>query len=125
MIKTEKCTIYAYTIHSIPPSNNKFIGRKAEWEYQEIKKQWAALIQCLCKPKPPTPLEGVTVTLRYFFPDSRRRDPDNYSGKIILDGLVKCGILKDDSFNCIDLEIEQGGVSKENPRVEIIITERI
>ncbi|MDE7281712.1 MAG: RusA family crossover junction endodeoxyribonuclease [Ruminiclostridium sp.] len=116
-------TDYSYTIHRIPPSNNKFIGRKAEWEYQEIKKQWAALINVLCKPKPPIPLEGVTVTLRYFFPDGRRRDPDNYSGKIVLDGLVKCGILKDDSFNCIDLEIEQGGVDKENPRVEIMIKE--
>lgn len=116
--------MYRYVIHSIPPSNNKFIGRKAEWEYQKVKKEWAALIQCLCKPKPPAPLKGVTVTLKYYFPDSRRRDPDNYSGKIILDGLVRCGILKDDSFNCIDLEIEQGETDKDNPRIEIIITNK-
>lgn len=115
--------VYKYIIHNIPPSNNKFIGRKAEWEYQEVKKQWAALINVLCKPKPPTPLERVTVTLRYFFADSRRRDPDNYSGKIILDGLVRCGIIQDDSFSCIKLEIVQGGVDKENPRVEITVKE--
>lgn len=117
--------ILKYVIPAIPPSNNKYIGRSVQWEYQKVKKQWAVLIQALCKPKPPIPLEGVTVTLRYFFPDNRRRDPDNYSGKIILDGLVKCGILKDDNFDCIDLEIKNGGADKKNPRVEIIIKENL
>lgn len=114
--------MYKYVIYSIPPSNNKYIGRRAEWEYQKIKKEWAALIRCLCKPKPPAPLKGVTVTLKYYFPDSRRRDPDNYSGKMILDGLVKAGVIADDSFANIDL-ILSAGTDKEKPRVEIRIEE--
>lgn len=46
------------------------------------------------------------MTLHYFFKDNRRRDPDNYSGKFILDGLVRAGILQDDSFAVIDLELK-------------------
>ena len=50
-----------------------------------------------------------------------RRDPDNYSGKFILDGLVKAGIIADDSFSNIDLRL-CGKVDKKNPRTEIEIT---
>lgn len=95
--------IYRYTIPEIPPSNNKFIGRENRWEYQGIKKQWAGYIAALCCPKPPEPLSHASVTLLYHFRDKRRRDPDNYSGKMILDGLTAAGIIADDSFGCINL----------------------
>ena len=64
-------------------------------------------------------MERATVILRYHFRDSRRRDPDNYSGKMILDGLVHAGILKDDSFRCIDLVLQQGEANPKNPVTEI------
>lgn len=99
-------TEYRYTIPDIPPSNNRFIGRENRWEYHQIKKQWARLIMACCQPKPPKPLEHAVVLLEYHFPDNRRRDPDNYSGKMILDGLTAAGIIKDDSFQCIDLHLE-------------------
>lgn len=94
-----------YKIPAIPPSNNRFIGRENRWEYQKIKKQWAQLIALTCRPRPPAPLKRAAVTLIYHFPDKRRRDPDNYSGKMILDGLVRAGILADDSFDCIELKL--------------------
>lgn len=94
---------YRYTIPSVPPSNNEYIGRDNRWKYQEIKKQWALLVAAYCRPRPPAPLEHASVTLVYCFGDNRRRDPDNYSGKMILDGLVKAGIIRDDSFKRIDL----------------------
>lgn len=97
---------YRYTIPNIPPSNNKFIGRDNRWEYQKIKKQWAQIIALCCRPKPAFPLERAIVTLEYHFKDKRRRDPDNYSGKMILDGLVAAGIIADDSFKCIDLRLK-------------------
>ena len=111
-----------YTIPEIPPSNNKFIGRTNRWEYQDVKKQWAKLIQFMCCPKPPEPLTNVTVKITYYFKDRIRRDPDNYSGKMILDGLVRAGILKDDSFNCINLVLS-ASVDKKRPRTEITIYE--
>ena len=64
------------------------------------------MIALFCRPKPPEPLEKATVRIKYYFTDRRRRDPDNYSGKMILDGLVRAGIISDDSFLCIDLQLQ-------------------
>lgn len=109
-----------YIIKAIPPSNNQFIGRNERWKYQEVKKQWADLINIVCRPKPKKPLQKAVVTIAYYFKDKRRRDPDNYSGKMILDGLVRADILQDDSFNNIDLLL-RGNYDKDNPRTEIEI----
>ena len=108
-----------YIIPEVPPSNNRYIGRENRWEYQAEKKRWAQLIGYLCTPKPEKPLKRATVILCYHFRDNRRRDPDNYSGKMILDGLVHAGILKDDSFSCIDLVLRQGKANPKNPVTEI------
>lgn len=110
-----------YTVPDIPPSNNKFIGRTNRWEYQEVKKQWCDLIALTCRPRPHEPLSGVTVKITYYFKTNVRHDPDNYSGKMILDGLTRAGIIKDDSFNCINLVLV-GDYDKKNPRTEIEIT---
>ena len=48
----------------------------------------------------------------------QRHDPDNYSGKFILDGLREAGIIEDDSFSNIELQL-CGSYDKENPRTEI------
>lgn len=106
---------FAYIISDIPPSNNQFIGRNKRWQYQDAKKHWADLISLACRPKPPEPLKKCRVHLHYMFPDKRRRDPDNYSGKFILDGLVKAGILEDDNFTNIQLILsaEFGGNQKQ------------
>ena len=115
--------IIRFTIPEIPPSNNRYIGRNMRWAYREEKARWEALILGLAKAKPRIPCRRAAVTLRYFFPDKRRRDPDNYSGKMILDGLVKAGILQDDSFDHIRLNLEKGGCDRQNPRTEITIQE--
>lgn len=112
-----------YTLPFIPPSNNRFIGRKNVHEYQRIKKQWAELIALRCRPRPEKPLRNVTVRIIYYFPDHIRRDPDNYSGKMLLDGLVRSGIIEDDSFSCIRLELI-GDYDKQNPRTVIQIDKK-
>lgn len=114
--------IYRYVIPEIPPSNNKFIGRNARWQYQAEKKRWADLIALLCKPRPQEPIPYARITLTYYFGDKRRHDPDNYAGKMILDGLVRSDIIQDDSFDCINLSLV-GRYDKMNPRTEIVIKE--
>ena len=116
-------------INDIPPSNNKFMGngsvKKQAHVYQDIKKQWAMLIRlAVGRSKPKAAIEKAIVTITYYFPNRIRRDPDNYSGKFINDGLVKAGVLKDDSFNNIHLVLK-GDYDKENPRTEILIEEVI
>ena len=112
--------IYKYIIDDIPPSNNKFKGRQNHWEYRGLKKQWETLVFYKCRPAPPDPLQNVLVKITYYFPTRIRHDPDNYNGVFILDGLVKAGVLKDDSFDCITLVLD-GKYDKKNKRTEIEI----
>lgn len=115
-----------YIIKDIPPSNNKYMGtgrKGSNFRYQEEKRRWEWLVrEAVGKLKPKEPLKGVVVSLTYYFPTRHRRDPDNYSGKFILDGLVKSRVIEDDCFSCIDLKI-QGDYDKENPRTVIEILE--
>ena len=110
------------TLPMVPPSNNLFIGRENRWEYQSQKKAWAALVRAKCGFIPQNPIPKARVEIFYYFVDNRRRDPDNYSGKFILDGLVRAGIIKDDSFSCVRLALS-AAVDKERPRTEITVTE--
>lgn len=110
-----------FVVDQIPPSLNKFAGRKNEWEYRKQKQYWKDLICYTCR-RPNKPIEKAVVTITYFFRTRVRHDPDNYNGKMILDGLTAAGVLKDDSFDCIKLVL-CGGYDKKNPRTEIEIVE--
>ena len=110
-----------YEVPCVPDSLNKYAGRRNIWEYREMKKFWERLVAVYCKPVPEKPIERAVVTLEYFFQSNRRHDPDNYAGKMILDGLVRAGILADDSFWHIELRLKQGGISKSHPRTVIRI----
>ena len=104
------------TVPEIPPSNNRFIGRDKKWEYQKIKKQWDMLMRANMHDFP------KEVHIHYVFGDRKRRDPDNYAGKMILDPLVKYGIIQDDCFGCIDLRITAEYIKGRN-ETQIIVTE--
>lgn len=111
---------YNYIIPDIPPSNNKYLGRTNRFEYQADKNDWAYNIYAYCNPKPKEPIKKSLVMITYYFKDRRKHDPDNFSGKFILDGLVSSGIIEDDSFSNIDLKLV-GKYDKDNPRTEILI----
>ncbi len=112
------------TVNDIPPSNNEYMGNSHNFnDYRQQKVRWHWLIKAaLCKAKKPEkPLEKALVKISYFFKDNHGRDPDNYSGKMILDPLVKEKVLKDDNFDVVTLQLDKGGVDKLNPRTEIEI----
>ena len=98
------------TIDDIPPSNNQFIGKgqQANWRrYQDEKKKWNLLVRSALNRSgyPAEPLERAYVEITYIFPNRRRRDPDNYAGKMLLDPLVEHGVIKDDSFDVVRLSL--------------------
>ncbi len=70
--------------------------------------------------------EGVGRTrLRFVGCRIRLLDPDNFAGstKDLIDGLVKSGLVRDDSVEHIILETEQVKVAhKKEQRTEIVIT---
>lgn len=110
-------------INEIPPSNNKFMGKTYNYHtYQELKKHWHWNVKCAVNKvgKPKKPFEKALVQITYYFKDKIRRDPDNYSGKMLLDPLVREGILVDDSFEVVTLVLAAGH-DKDNPRTEINI----
>ena len=106
------------TIDRIPPSLNKFAGRKNDREYQTLKRAWKELVYYTCKQQRYETLKNAIVTITYYFPTRARHDPDNYAGKLIMDGLTAAGVIEDDSFDCIELRL-RGGYDKMNPRTEI------
>jgi crossover junction endodeoxyribonuclease RusA len=119
------------TIPVIPPSWNTIMRlpkRGARYQITQgsesarIKQEvWAAILTQhpgLGRPNYPR----VTVTLRYHFPTTGRYDPDNYSGKFLMDALVDCGIIIDDSFDVVRLLIERG--ERHDGTTELIIAPR-
>lgn len=117
--------IVKITLNEIPPTNNKYMGNSHNFnEYRREKERWHWLIKGAINKahRPQRPFERATVNITYYFKDKRRRDPDNYSGKMLLDPLVREGILIDDSFAVVTLVLV-GEVDKKNPRTEIEIRE--
>jgi len=116
--------MYEYFIDSIPPSLNAYLGKSGKWyKYQADKKKWDLLMfVSISVNRPEKPLPKARVILSYHFPDNRRRDADNYSGKLILDPLVKYGVLQDDSFKNVKLEL-MAEFKSETPGLNIFIEE--
>lgn len=109
-------------INDVPPSNNKYLGNDhSNHIYRKDKEMWEWLVYVsIGDRKPLEPIKKAEISLIYYFKTRTRRDPDNYSGKFILDALVKAKIIKDDSFKCVELRIK-GKYDKTNPRTEIVI----
>lgn len=96
------------TLNGVPPSLNEFAGRTNSHQYREQKEYWTQYVQAVCcqrfgPRKGVRPYGRAIVEISYTFPDHRRRDPDNYCGKFLLDGLTKSGLIVDDSFDHIKL----------------------
>lgn len=107
-------------INDVPPSNNEFIGRNARWQYQEYKKTWHWLIRAAITEKPKHPILKAIVEITYHFSGNTRRDPDNYSGKMILDPLVAERIIADDSFKHITLVLSaEFGCKEKYTEIEV------
>lgn len=119
--KRGKQEVVKIVINKIPPSNNKYMGKTYNYhQYQREKEFWHWLIKGAIKERPKKPMEKAIVYITYYFKDKRSRDPDNYSGKMLLDPLVREGILVDDSFAVVTLVLA-ADYDKDNPRTEINI----
>lgn len=105
----------------IPPSMNQYAGRENSWAYRNEKRRVKDHVCWIAKGHKER-FEKARVSLIYHFADNRRRDPDNYCGKFILDGLTAAGVIKDDDFEHIELEVRKGE-NKRPAYTEIVITE--
>ena len=113
------------TIPGVPPSLNRFLGRAGCWDYRTAKNQWTDAVMWAIRAndwKPKKPWEHAHVTITYFFPDNRKRDADNYAGKLLLDGLTSGGLIVDDDLQHITTTIA-GDIDRKNPHTVITVRE--
>ena len=108
-------------LHILPPTINKFIGRKNIWEYQSEKRKIHEAIRLGTIGLNPR-YKKCKMRVTYYFKDKRRHDPANYD-KMLLDGLVEANIIEDDNYEVIQEYTTIGKVDRENPRVEIEVEE--
>ena len=68
----------------------------------------------------------VSVSIRWVEKD-RRRDPDNvtFAAKFIMDAIVGAGIIPDDSQKWVRSITNEIAVDKDNPRVEVHISDEL
>lgn len=96
-------------------NRNRFLGNK-------IKQEETDRVTWLVKTKRAKLKYPVFITFLWYSKD-QRKDIDNvsFSKKFILDGLVRGGILENDSRKFISGFRDDFFIDKENPRVEIEI----
>jgi len=103
-----------------PPSVNSLFGggSKQQRFHSKKYKEWLKA----CPYVSPWCFDRITLTYRYFFPDNRTRDAENYV-KAASDFLVKARAIEDDCWACVSggLHVLPCGIDRHNPRVEITI----
>lgn len=64
----------------------------------------------------------VVVAYQFYVKDDRRRDIDNMIATVN-DAIVKAGLIEDDSWRWLSIGGADAEIDRENPRVELFITE--
>lgn len=90
----------------------------------EVYEQWHKdQMILIATRRPKMPLEHVSIEIWYFAPNRRASDLDNKNSSIC-DLLKDAGYILDDNWFVVsELNSRFCGVSKENPRAEVVITE--
>lgn len=66
--------------------------------------------------------ERAVVQIVYYHRTDRRRDPaDNWAPKILMDALVRGGILVDDNGDLMNVQPVDMKVDPERPRTEVFV----
>jgi len=110
------------------PALNELIatlnGRGGRYVYNKLKNENQCVIGVLIKRAGLRPMESAHFEF-YWYEQTKRRDPDNIAAggrKIILDSLIKSGILKNDTWREVGAGWEDTfRVDKDNPRIEVIM----
>lgn len=92
--------------------------------YAKLKRQWTENVWAHAKSARMPAFPGRVVIEFQWFEKDRRRDPDNVAAggrKLILDGLVKAGVLRGDGWKFVQSWTDRFDVAPERPGVAIVI----
>lgn len=128
LINALNASHYTVVIEGTLPSLNQYVDACRRNRYAGAKMKQAAenIICAFIKNQ----LGGVTidspvaVSIAWYEPN-RKKDPDNvaFAKKFLLDSLVQCGVLKNDSQQYIVRLSDSFYVDKNNPRIEVTLRE--
>ncbi len=87
-----------------------------------MKKANTELVTWIAKKVPEKERIFLDIT---WYCKNKRRDPDNIASavKFIWDGLAEAGVIKNDGWKENGVLTNKFEIDKDNPRIEIIITE--
>ena len=118
--------ILKITIKEYPPKIDVFRrievinGSVIDNAYQEVRDRWYCLIRKAMKGYEGGRIDPAIVYLVYYVP--WMCDVSNFTGKMIIDGLMYYGaIATDDNLENVPIEIQEARIDKENPRTEVYI----
>lgn len=108
----------------LPAMNEIIKASKSHYgAYAKLKKDYTALVMIHAKGLPEVKKADFEIT---WYCKNKRKDPDNVAGggtKILLDGLIKAGIIPNDGWNEVNSITHDFKVDKDNPRIEVEIRE--
>ena len=122
--------IQTLIINSKMPGLNEIIAAaKIRWKgggrYSQMKRKWTEVVMSECSIQNLKPMKGAVKVNILVHDINKRRDPDNILAgccKFTLDGIVKAGIIEDDSQRIIKkIDFELGAPDAKNPRVIVVL----
>lgn len=112
----QKMTIY-HKLYSLNQFRNEHYH-----VLNKIKIEWSNIIHLSCIANGINPIDKCKIRFTFIFKDKKRRDIDNYCAtvKMVMDGLVDAGRLKDDSIEFVkSIEMTSRVDRKEGIEIEI------
>ena len=113
----------------MPGLNEIIAAAKVRWKgggrYSQMKRKWTEVVMAECSIQKLKPMKGAVKVTILVHDINKRRDPDNILAgcyKFTLDGIVKAGIIEDDSQRIIKkIDFELGTPDAKNPRVIVVL----
>ncbi len=95
------------------------------FQVAKAKDEVATVVQWLAKRQGIPRIDRATIHVTWYAPDRRRRDNDSLATflKATKDALVTAGVFQDDSSEYVLADSMAVRFDKDNPRIEIVITE--
>lgn len=105
------------------PSMNKWIIMKRP-QMNDLKQKWKEFGVWVVEMNNLSNLKinKCQITINFYFKDKRKLDLDNRSPKFLFDAFVSCELLVDDNYFHLNPLILKGNYDKDNPRMEIQIS---
>lgn len=109
------------------PGLNEYIAamNKSRWAGADMKRKWTNKVRdAAIEAHEPKHSGRVIVKVRWV-EKNRRRDKDNirFGMKFVLDGLVKAGVIPNDSWDYVEKPDDEYAVDPDFPRVEVYVKE--